>query len=278
MAGRFDGKVVAISGAAIGQGRNHAIRFAAEGACLVLFDVCSPIPEASHEIGTEHDLDRTAESCRVLGANVLTQKVDVRVWEDVRSVFDAAMQQFGRIDTVVSNAGVTSVGPKVWDIEEDTFRAVVDVNLVGSWHVLKAAAGHMRIGDGAGSIVLIGSGASLKGLPNVGAYVAAKHALVGLMRSSARELASDGIRVNLVAPGNVKTSMLLNEGMFRVFAPDLDQPNELDFVERARSVSPMGIPFVDCDDITEAVMFLSSDTARYITGAVLPVDGGSAIP
>jgi (+)-trans-carveol dehydrogenase len=209
---------------------------------------------------------------------VLAAVADVRDEAQVETVFDAAVARFGAIDVVVANAGIVGSFGTVWEIGDPVFRDVLDVNVVGSWHVLKSAAARMRAAGRSGSIVVIGSGASLKGLPNISPYVASKHALVGLVRSAARELAPHHIRVNLVAPGNVATPMLLNDAMFGLYAPDLDQPGRADFVERAAAGVPMGIPFVDPEDVSEAVLFLASDAARYITGTVLPVDGGSAIP
>jgi (+)-trans-carveol dehydrogenase len=209
---------------------------------------------------------------------VLAAVADVRDEAQVETVFDAAVARFGAIDVVVANAGIVGSFGTVWEIGDPVFRDVLDVNVVGSWHVLKSAAARMRAAGRSGSIVVTGSGASLKGLPNISPYVASKHALVGLVRSAARELAPHHIRVNLVAPGNVATPMLLNDAMFGLYAPDLDQPGRADFVERAAAGVPMGIPFVDPEDVSEAVLFLASDAARYITGTVLPVDGGSAIP
>lgn len=278
MAGRFEGRTVVISGAARGQGRSHALRFAAEGANLVLFDLCAQLNTVSFPMGTAAELAETVAQAEARGAGVVAAQADVRDWDQVRAVFQQGLDRFGRIDVASANAGITSRFGKVWEVEEDVFRDVLDVNVVGAWHVLKAAVQTIRPGGRGGSIVVTGSGASLKGSPNISPYVASKHALVGLVRSSARELAPEHIRVNLVAPGNVGTPMLLNDAMYRLHVPDLAHPTADDFRARAASNIPMGIPYVEAEDITEAVLFLSSDAARYVTGTVVPVDGGSAIP
>jgi SDR family mycofactocin-dependent oxidoreductase len=259
---RFDRRTVVISGAARGQGRSHALRFAAEGANVALFDLCAQLDTVSFAMGTKDELDETAAMARKHGGGVITAIADVRDWDQVHGVFEQARSEFGGVDVALANAGIVGRHGKVWEVEEQVFRDVLDVNLVGAWHVVKAAILAMRTAGRSGSIVVTGSGASLKGTPNISPYVASKHALVGLVRSSAREVAPDGIRVNLVAPGNTGTPMLLNEPMYRLSVPEVDVPTAEMFKERAASAIPMGIPYVDPEDITEAVMFLASDAAR----------------
>jgi NAD(P)-dependent dehydrogenase (short-subunit alcohol dehydrogenase family) len=129
-----------------------------------------------------------------------------------------------------------------------------------------------------GSVVVTGSGASVKGLPNVGAYVTSKHGLVGMVRVMAKEMAASGVRVNAVLPGNANTPMFNNEAMRKLYVPDEPEPSEETFLTRARAGIPMGIPYVEPSDITDAVVWLASPAARHVTGVLLPVDGGSAIP
>jgi (+)-trans-carveol dehydrogenase len=275
---RFRGQTVVISGAARGQGRSHALRFAEEGANVVAFDVCTQIATVPFAMPGPEDLDETVRLVRERGGKILAAPVDVRDAQQVESVFGQAIGIFGSVDVVVANAGIVGNFAPVWEVADDVFRDVVDVNLIGSWHVVKAGIAAM-LGHGVhGAIVVIGSGASLKGLPNLAPYVASKHALVGLVRTAAREAAPHGVRVNLVAPGSVNTPMFINEPTARLYAPEDDTAGTETLLERSRAVVPMGIPYVQPDDISEAVMYLASDAARYVTGAVLPVDGGSAIP
>jgi SDR family mycofactocin-dependent oxidoreductase len=278
MTGRFEGKTVIISGAAIGQGRSHAVHFAAEGANLVLFDICATLETVYHPMGSKSDLDQTLALVRDYGASALGLVADVRNWDQIRTIFDQAILEFGTVDVVVANAGIATHFQTMWETSEENFRDVIDINLVGAWHTLKAAAQTMLKGGTRGSIVVTGSGASIKAPANISSYVATKHALVGLVRSSARELAASGIRVNLVAPGNTSTTMLLSDEMFRLHLPGVEHPTQEMFEKVSAGRTPMQIPYVEPEDISHAVMFLASDEARYITGSILPVDGGGAIP
>lgn len=275
---RFRGKTVVISGAARGQGRSHALRFAAEGANVVAFDVCAQFATVPFAMPGPEDLDETVRLVREQGAEIVATIADVRDARQVEAVFGQAVDAFGRVDVAVANAGIVGDFAPVWEVADEVFRDVVDVNLIGSWHLVKAGIATMLDHGIRGAIVVTGSGASLKGLPNLAPYVASKHALVGLVRTAAREAAPHGIRVNLVAPGSVSTPMFINDATARLYAPDDDEPGMETLLERSRAVVPMGIPCVQPEDVTEAVLYLASDAARYVTGAVLPVDGGSAIP
>jgi SDR family mycofactocin-dependent oxidoreductase len=275
---QFHGKTVVISGAARGQGRSHALRFAEEGASVVAFDVCTQIATVPFAMPGPEDLDETVRLVRERGGQVLAAIADIRDVRQVESVFGQATDTFGSVDVVVANAGIVGTFAPMWEVADEVFRDVIDVNLIGSWHVAKAGILAMLDHHVHGAVVVIGSGASLKGLPNLAPYVASKHALVGLVRTAARETAPYGIRVNLVAPGSVNTPMFINDATARLYAPDDDAPGTGTLLDRSRAVVPMGIPYVQPEDITEAVLYLASDAARYVTGAVLPVDGGSGIP
>lgn len=275
---RFEGKTVVISGAARGQGRSHALGFAAEGANVVGFDLCRQLPTVPVALPTEEDLAQTEALVRATGAEVLTAVADVRDSEQVAAVVAEARNRFGHIDVVLANAGVVGHFAPVWEITDEVFRDVIDIDLIGAWNVLKQGVVPMIEDGRPGSVVVTGSGASLKGLASLAPYVAAKHGLVGLIRTAARELGPHGVRVNLVAPGNTNTPIIINPAVYALYVPDTDEPTDEQFQERAASESPMGQPFVEPEDITRTVMFLSSDEARYVTGAVFPVDGGTSIP
>lgn len=272
----FTGKVVLISGAARGQGRSHALTFSALGASVVAFDVCEQVEGVPFAMSTPEDLDETVAAARAAGGVIEGYQADVRDQEQVDEVVNHALSSFGGIDVVVANAAILAAPSQLWETSEQDFRTVLDVNLLGVWRTVKAAMPSLL--ERRGSVVITGSGAAVKGLPNVGAYVTSKHGLVGMVRVMARELAPSGIRVNAVLPGNVNTPMFNNDGLHRLYVPDDPDPSEEQFLARASAGIPMGIPYVQPSDVTEAVVWLASPAARYVTGTLLPVDGGSAIP
>jgi (+)-trans-carveol dehydrogenase len=276
---RYAGRTVVVSGAARGQGRSHALGFAAEGANVVAFDVCADIPASAIPLAREADLRETERLVRAAGGSIATLQADVRSADDVAGVFAHARSTFGSVDVVLANAGIIGPLAPTWEIDDDVYRDVLDVDLVGAWRVLKHGVRAM-IEDGVrGTVLVTGSGASTKGSANLAPYVAAKHGLVGLVRTAARELGPHGIRVNLVTPGNVRTAMLENEPVYRAYFPERDDvPSDADFAERAGSMNPMGQAFVEPEDVTRMMLFLASEEARFVTGSVVPVDSGQSIP
>jgi NAD(P)-dependent dehydrogenase (short-subunit alcohol dehydrogenase family) len=154
---------------------------------------------------------------------------------------------------------------------------MIDINLTGQWNTCRASIPIIQAAGRGGSVVIVSSVAGLRGYPYVGHYVAAKHGLVGIMRTLANELGAEGIRVNTVHPTNVDTPMIMHEGIYKMFRPDLESPTVEDFAEAAKSMQIMDIPWVDPEDITSAALFLASDESRYITGIALPIDGGASI-
>jgi SDR family mycofactocin-dependent oxidoreductase len=272
----FSGKVVLISGAARGQGRSHALRFAALGACVVAFDVCEQIDGVPFAMSTPQDLDETVAAARAAGGIVNGYRADVRHQDQLDEVVTQAVASFGGVDVVVANAAILSPRSPLWETSERDFWNVLDVNLLGAWRTVKAAMPSLLARRG--SVVVTGSGAAVKGLPNVGAYVTSKHGLVGMVRVMARELAPSGVRVNAVLPGNVNTPMFNNDSLRRLYVPEEPEPSHEQFLARASAGIPMGIPYVEPLDVTEAVVWLASSAARHVTGVLLPVDGGSAIP
>ncbi|MCF8589861.1 mycofactocin-coupled SDR family oxidoreductase [Gordonia liuliyuniae] len=273
----FDGKVVAISGAARGQGRSHAVRFAKEGARLVLFDICGQMSEVPYAMATKNDLDETVRLVQEAGAEVVSGVADARTYDEVAAVMQSGIDAFGSPDVVVANAGIWSEAGALWEMTPKDFRAVVDVDLIGAWHTFRAALPTMVDAGKGGSIIATISAAGLKPLQNIGNYVAAKHGLVGLVKTAALELAPHGIRANCVSPGNTNTPIFRNDAMKRLFVPDQDEPSDDVFLSRAAGMVPLGVPYMEPGDITEAVLWLASDHARYVTGTNISVDGGSAI-
>ncbi|MFP1153647.1 mycofactocin-coupled SDR family oxidoreductase [Mycobacterium sherrisii] len=274
MSGRLAGKVALITGAARGIGRAQAVRFAQEGADIVALDLCGPIDTVLVPHSTLADLEHTATQVRTLGARIHAEIVDVRDLDGVQAATDRGVQQLGRLDVVCATAGITSRAMAL-DLTEDAWRTMLDVNLTGVWHTCRAGAPHL-ITRGSGAIVLTCSIAGLRGLVGVAHYTAAKHGVVGLMHSLAKELAPHNIRVNCVHPTNVDTPLIQNDAVRRAFRPDLDRaPTRTEFAEAARRMNLLAVPWIEPVDVANAALFLASNEARYITAVTLPVDAGA---
>jgi len=275
--GRLDGKVVLISGVARSQGRSHALRFAQEGADVIGFDVLDEIKGAPYGPATQADMDETVRQVEALDRRIIATKADVRDYAAVKAAVDDGVAQLGHLDVVLGNAGVFTAPSLVEDMEDDIFMDTLNINVAGVWRTAKAAIPHLKKNDKGGSIILTSSVAGLIGYPNFAHYVSSKHAVVGLMRTLALELAPNNIRVNSVHPGSVNTVMVMNEGIARLFRPDLENPTADDFNDAAKQMNPMGIDLLEAYDISNAMVFLASDEARYITGVTLPVDAGAMV-
>lgn len=275
MAGRVEGKVAFITGAARGQGRSHAIRLAEEGADIIAVDICEDISEIPIPGSTAADLEETARAVEALDRRIITAKVDVQNFDALKSAVDGAVEQLGRIDIVSANAGIGTVTGLTHELSEQTWQQMLDVNLTGVWHTTKAAIPHMLEAGRGGSIILTSSTAGLKGYLNIGHYVSAKHGVVGLMRTLANELAPYSIRVNSIHPTQVNTPMLMNDHIMKTFVPNEEHPTMAAFASASQSMHTLPIPWVEPVDISNAVLFLASDESRYVTGISLPVDAGA---
>jgi len=275
MTGRVEGKVAFITGAARGQGRSHAVTLAREGADIIAVDIAAQIASVPYPMATPEDLAQTVKEVEATGRRIVATQADVRDYDAVKAALDEGVAQLGRLDIVSANAGIVSYG-RAEDLDEQTWRDVIDVNLTGERHAAKAAIPHLRAAGG-GSMILTSSDAGLKPLQNLAHYVSAKHGVIGLMRTLALELAPDFIRVNALAPTTVDTPMVMNEATYRLFRPDLDDPTAEDMAEASRATNVLPIAWVEPVEISHALLFLASDEARYITGVALPVDAGQAI-
>ncbi|MBF6100377.1 mycofactocin-coupled SDR family oxidoreductase [Nocardia cyriacigeorgica] len=271
--GRVSGKVALVTGAARGIGRTQAVRLAEEGADIIALDICAPVDTVIIPPATPEDLAETARAVEAAGGKVVTATVDVRDGAALREATDAAVARFGGLDIVCATAGITSSAPAL-ELSEAAWQTMLDVNLTGVWQTCKAATPHL-IERGGGSMILTSSIAGLRGLVGVAHYTAAKHGVVGLMRSLAKELAAHQVRVNSVHPTNVDTPMIQNDMVRKVFRPDREHPTREEFAEAAMSMNMLPIPWVEPIDIANASLFLASDEARYITAVTLPVDAGS---
>jgi SDR family mycofactocin-dependent oxidoreductase len=277
MAGRVAGKVAFITGAARGQGRSHAIRLAQEGADIIAVDLLADVPGIPYAGATEADLAETVKQVESLDRRIVATKADVRDFAALKAAVDDGVAQLGGLDIVSANAGIGTSPHKSWEIDDDTWQTMIDINLTGVWHAAKAAIPHLIEGGNGGSIILTSSAAGLQAYENIAHYVSAKHGVVGLMRTLALELAPYSIRVNSIHPTQVDTPMIQNEATYKLFRPDLEHPTREDFAPASQSVNALPIPWVEPVDISNAVLFLASDEGRYITGVTLPVDAGTVI-
>ena len=273
---RFDGKVVLITGVARGQGRSHAVRFAQEGASIVGLDIAQAIPTVAYAGATPDDLAETQRLIDQAGGKSIIVQGDVRDQSAVDNLVQDALTTFGRIDIVLPQAGITSIGP-LWELSEQHWDEMIGINLTGVWRTLRAAIPPMIERNAGGSIVMTGSIAGLMGLPNAGHYTATKHGVNGMVKSLANELAPHRIRVNSVNPTNVATPMILDPAMYRFFRPDLENPTKEDAVPAFKSPILLDQPWVEAEEVSDAVLWLCSEEARSITGVQLPVDAGTLV-
>lgn len=267
---RFDGKVVFVTGAARGQGREHALRFAAEGAAIIAVDLAPPRTGSGD---APSGLAETAAAVRALGARIVTAEADVRDLEALSAVAASGAEELGPIDVVLANAAIETFAP-IESLEESAWRDVIDINLGGVYKTIKAVLPHFR--ESGGAIIITGSYCGIRGTVDEVHYVASKHGAVGVMKALANELGPRGIRVNIVHPGLVWTPMVNNSHFFRVMRPDVENPTKEDVAEVVRELNPLGVPWVEVVDISNAMLFLASDDARYITGVEVAVDAGMA--
>ena len=278
MAGRMEGKVAFITGAARGQGRSHAVRLAQEGADIIAVDICKNIDSVTpyYPLATEDELATTAKEVESLGRRVVTRVADVRDLDQLQTAFDEGVAELGRIDTVVANAGIATYG-KAWELSSEQWKDMIDVNLTGVFHTAKVAIPALIEGGNGGSIVFTSSIGGLKGIQHVAHYVAAKHGIVGLMRTLANELGEYSIRVNTIHPTNVDTIMIQNPGTYAMFSPGDPEPSQEKAMPGFMSLNTLPVPWIESVDISNAVLFLASDEGRYITGVTLPVDAGAFV-
>jgi SDR family mycofactocin-dependent oxidoreductase len=268
MAGRVEGKVAFITGAGRGQGRSHAVRLAEEGADIIAMDILEDYPSVGYPMATEDDLHETVRLVEALGRRIVARRADVRDPASLRELLDDGVSRLGRLDVVSANAGVCSVQP--WDqVTPELWQDTLDTNLTGVWNTMVAAVPHLIEGGG-GSMIATASTSGVKGVPFLSPYVAAKHGVVGIVRSLANELARHHIRVNTVLPAGVNTPMLMGLG---ALAPLL----EIDPALGGIFENALPVTFIEARDVSEAVLFLASDESRYVTGLEFTVDAGQTI-
>jgi SDR family mycofactocin-dependent oxidoreductase len=272
---RVAGRVALVTGAARGQGRSHAIRLAREGADIIAIDVPGThFHGVPYPLADEQDLAGTVKEVEVLGRRIVAEQADIRDLTGLTSAVARGVNELGQLDIVVANAGIWSYGGKAHEIESDVWRDVIDTNLTGTWHTVRASVPHLIEGGRGGSVVLVSSAAGLKGFENIAHYVAAKHGMVGLMRTLALELAQYSIRVNSVHPTNVNTTMVMNDQIFKLFLPDAEKPTLDQFEVASQGINALPVSWIESADVSNAVLFLVSDDGQYVTGTTMPVDAG----
>ena len=277
MAGRVEGKVAFVTGAARGQGRSHAVTLAREGADIIAVDIAKQVDSVPYPMATADDLAETVRQVEALDRRIVAAQADVRDYDAVKAALDDGVAQLGRLDIVSANAGIFGFG-RAEALAEQAWRDMIDVDLTGAWHAVKAAIPHLRAAGG-GSMILTSSTMGLMAQPNLAHYVAAKHGVVGLMRTLALELAPDMIRVNSIHPTTVNTNMVQNAATYELFAPDLPEAGRTRqaLAPRFQGLNALPVPWVEPAEISNAVLWLASDESRYVTGITLPVDAGSLI-
>ena len=275
---KLHGKVALITGAARGQGRSHAVRLAEDGAHIVAVNIVAPIPTAYYPPAVPADLQLTAKLAAAAGegVRVLTAEADVRDQASLDAVVARALDALGRINIVVANAGTASHAPS-WELSDDQWQNVLDVNLTGVWRTVRACVPSMIARGQGGAVVLTSSLAGLHGYGNIASYVAAKHGVNGLMRTLANELGPHNIRVNSVCPGLINTDMMMNDETYAMFRPDVADPTLDDAREAFRAMQLLPFDWLEPRDVSNAIAFLVSGEARAITGVALPVDGGQLV-
>jgi SDR family mycofactocin-dependent oxidoreductase len=273
MTGRVEGKVAFVTGAARSQGRSHALRLAQEGADIIAVDLCDKVSTIDmYEPATEDDLNETVRLIEELDRRVVATKADVRDSAMLAAALADGVSQLGHLDIVCANAGVFEVVPAL-ETTDQQWSDIIDVNLTGVWNTCKAALPHL-LDNGSGSIVITSSTAGIKGFANTVHYTASKHGVVGIMRALSNEFAGRSIRVNTVHPTAVDTTMIRNDKTYNLFLPDVARPSREQAAAAFQATHALPIPWVEPIDISNAVLWLASDEARYVTGVMLPVDAG----
>ncbi len=276
--GGLDGRVAFVTGAARGQGRAYAVRLARDGADVVVSDICAPVSDTvPYPAATTDDLDETVRLIEAEGRKALARAVDIRDDAAVRALVADTVEQFGRLDVVVANAGVLSWG-RLWELTDEQWNAVIDTNLTGTWRTLRAAIPAMIEAGNGGSIVIVSSAGGLKATPGNGHYAASKHGLTALTNTLAIELGEYSIRVNSIHPYSIATPMILNDAMMAVlgkhpaflhsYAPMPYQPLDKDSKKAKRS------DFMSAEEAAEVVSWLAGDGSSLLSGSQIALDRG----
>ena len=276
--GLVDGKVALVTGAGRGQGRSHALRLAAEGADVIAIDIAAnDVETISYALASEDDLDSTVKEIQATGRRAVKAVADVRSLPQLQQAVDTGLSELGKIDIVCANAGIGSWAV-AWEMTEQQWKDMIDINLTGVFNTVRATLPSMVERGEGGSVVLTSSTAGLRAYANTAHYTAAKHGVIGLMKVLAQEAGPHRVRVNAVCPTTVRTPLVINASTFELFAPHLENPTEDDVREPFESLNILpGVACVEPEDVSDAVLFLCSDAAKFITGVALPIDAGNIV-
>jgi (+)-trans-carveol dehydrogenase len=268
LTGRLEGRVAFVTGAARAQGRAHCVRLAEEGANVIAIDICGPVETSKIEPATPEDLDETVVLVEKTGRQIVAHRADVRDFDAVKAAVDEGVDRWGRLDVVVANAGIVTAG-LTWELTEAQWQTMIDVNLTGVWHTVKAAVPHMIAAGNGGSIVFTSSVAGYRGLVYEAHYTSAKHGIVGLSKVLALEVGEHNIRVNTIHPNGVGTLMSTEPDLMPALQANPRAMHVLATAMPTGSQSP--------DDVAATVAWLASDEARFITGCQLPIGSGNQL-
>jgi SDR family mycofactocin-dependent oxidoreductase len=268
----MENKVAFVTGAARGQGRSHAVRLAEEGADIIAIDICKQMDTVPYPMAAPEDLAETASAVEGLDRRIVAREADVTNFDSLKEAVDAGVAELGRLDVVCANAGISTMG-LTWELSEEQWDEMIDVNLGGVWRTIKATVPKLIDQGEGGSIIITGSTASLKGFGSVPHYSAAKHGVVGLMRALVNEVSQYNIRVNTVVPTSTNTPMIQNDMMRELFQVTPETPIE-EYAQAFQAMHTLPVPWAEPRDVSNAVLWLASDESRYCTGDIIQVDCG----
>lgn len=271
---RVTGSVALITGGARGQGRSHAVALARRGVDVAVCDVAEDVETVPYPMATPGDLAETARLVEATGQRCVTGTLDVRDAAALDAFVDTVTDRLGPVDIAIASAGISAITP-ISTITPAQWSAVIDINLTGTFNLVRAVAPGMAE-RGRGRIVTVASMMGRSANPAIAAYVASKWGVIGLTKSIALELATSGVTVNAVAPGNIRTPMIENEWFVTMMRPDLDAPTFDDLATPMASLQPMGVAWLDPSEVTGAVLYLCSEAARHVTGTVIDVNAGAS--
>jgi SDR family mycofactocin-dependent oxidoreductase len=266
------GKTAVVSGAARGQGRSHALNLARAGANVAIFDVCANVGTA-YDGATRDDLAETQRLLEAEGVKVSAEVLDVRDADGVQTFINTTIETFGSIEILLANAGIQTMAP-FQELSHQAWQTTIDIDLTGVFNTMRAVIPHM-VERRYGRVVATSSMGGRQAYGNCAHYIAAKFGVIGLVKAAAIDTGPHGITVNAICPTSVDTHLIKHQQVYDLFGPDLESPTLDDIKPRMNMMHPQDVPWIECQDVSDAVMFLVSDNAKFITGEALTVSAGA---